>query len=279
LCFQIPDLPSLKRLKVLELKNWCDGCGIVKQGLKMDLINRLDAARSGGACSAQKYNLSSVSGQKMTVMLSSPGHDDQCPLTLDAVSKDSLDFLPTGVSFLKDCPAIKKMSLPCGHGFGALNIMYHFCKNNMQCPCCRAGPKDRAASTSVPKHLRTALGKHVKKLETMEQDEQDREDWRSLVQSAFGRWDAVDEDDEEDSDESDDGFYFTDDDDLNGDEDDEEEDDDDNDNDEDDGEDCVDDGSGSEDDDDRSDEGEDNVRQFLHQQMMIFATGRALGLL
>ena len=274
-------MPSLKRLKVLELKQWCDGCGIVKQGLKIDLINRLDAARSGGACTAQKYNLSSVSGQKMTVTLSPPGKDDQCPLTLDAVSKDSLDFLPTGVSFLKDCPAIKKMSLPCGHGFGALNIMYHFCKNNMQCPCCRAGPRDRAASTSIPKHLRTALGKHVKKLESMERDEQDREDWRSLVQSAFGRWGAVEEGDEEDSDESEDGFYFpADDDDLNGDEDDDEDDDEDesDDDDEEDEDGFVNQGSSS-DDDDESDEGEDDVRQFLHQQMMIFATGRALGLL
>ncbi len=257
----------------MELKQWCDGCGIGKQGLKIDLINRLDAARSGVACSAQKYNLSSVSGQKMTVMLSPPEKDDQCPLTLDAVSADSLDFLPTGVSFLKDSPAIKKMSLPCGHGFGALNIMYHFCKNNMQCPCCRAGPRDRAASTSVPKHIRTALGKQVKKFDLMEQDEQDHDDWRSLVQTAFGRWGAAEEYGQEDSDESDDGFFFSgDEDDLDGDEEEDDEEDD-----EEDEEGSVNDGTSSSDDDES--EGEDDVREFLHQQMMIIATGRALGLL
>jgi hypothetical protein len=290
---QIPDLQNLKKLKVVELKEWCDRVRIGKQGLKNDLVNRLLLARSGGSSDSIKlaHNFSSVSGSQLIVELSSPDKDEECPLTLDPIQNDALDFLSTGVTFLKDCPTIKKMSLPCGHIFGALNITYHFLKNNMQCPCCRAGPRDRLASKCVPAHLRTALSRQIKMLEREEQLEQNREDWNSLFLSAFGPRPQSDDH----SDESDDehnyhhiNYHVDDDDDEDDDDDDEENgdliivDDDDEDDDEDDEDDEDDNHSedDSEEDDDSEDESDEDqdLRGILHHQMMIFATGRAMGL-
>ena len=276
---QIPDLPSLKKLKVLELKNWCDGYGIRKQGLKNDLINRLDAARSSRPSNKVEFELSSRSGNKLNVVLSDPEKDDECPLTLDSISNDALDFLPSGSSFLEGSPSYKKMCLPCGHSFGALNLIYHFLKNNMQCPCCRAGPTDRAAVSSLPKHLRTVLTRHIRGVEAQEYASQSFDDWRAMVESAWGSiHGGVDESELSDEDFSD----------LEGSGDEEEDDEDDDDDDDDDIDDAdeSDDGSGDgsgEDesslDSDGGDEGNHDVRAMLHHQMMILATGRVLGLI
>jgi hypothetical protein len=281
---------------VLDLKKWCDGCGIKKNGLKQDLINRLDAARSGSSKQSCKHfhELFSTSGDKMIVTLSSPDKDDECPLTLDTVSNDSLEFLPSGSCFVEESPSFQKMSLPCGHCFGALNLIYHFFKNNMQCPCCRAGPSCRAALRCVPKHLRTALSKQVKRIENQERAEHTMEEWRSLLQSAWGSLHyGAGSDESDNSDEGSDDYFFSDDssednedfddDDERDEEDDEHDDDEDDESDEGDAEEGsfgrhVDDHLDG-DDTDLSDEEEYDVRAMLHNRMMFFATGRALGLL
>mmetsp|Transcript_69304 Transcript_69304/g.184850 ORF Transcript_69304/g.184850 Transcript_69304/m.184850 type:complete len:155 (+) Transcript_69304:513-977(+) len=76
---------------------------------------------------------------------------------------------------------MKKMSLPCGHQFGALNIVYHFVMNNMQCPCCRRGPTERASLRCIPAHFRPALRKHVRKQDEKKRREQDRQSWDALA--------------------------------------------------------------------------------------------------
>ena len=150
----------------------------------------------------------------------------------------------------------------------------------MQCPCCRAGPTDRAAVSSLPKHLRTVLTRHIRGVEAQEYASQSFDDWRAMVESAWGSiHGGVDESELSDEDFSD----------LEGSGDEEEDDEDDDDDDDDDDIDDADesddgsgDGSGEDEsslDSDGGDEGNHDVRAMLHHQMMILATGRVLGLI
>jgi hypothetical protein len=80
-------------------------------------------------------------GCKIVVRLEAPAPGEECPLTLSPIAEDSLEFLQPTTAYLTAFPAYKKMTLPCGHGFGALSILYHFARRNMLCPCCRRGSR------------------------------------------------------------------------------------------------------------------------------------------
>ena len=104
--------------------------------------------------------LLSLAGQNMRVVLSKPNDGETCPLTLSPIAEDTLEFLPDEC-FCPVLPDSKRLTLPCGHAFGALNIIYHFARQNMLCPCCRAGFKSRISIDSIPCHVRTEMVKHV----------------------------------------------------------------------------------------------------------------------
>lgn len=107
----------------------------------------------GRSLSTKKYRLKAQNGRALTVELAEPVGDEQCPLTLDSIVEDKLDFLPENTTFLLNDPKFQKIVLPCGHGFGALNILYHFARNKMLCPCCRAGYNDVLSGACVPRHI------------------------------------------------------------------------------------------------------------------------------
>ena len=102
----------------------------------------------------KKYRLRAQSGRHMTVELVEPTEGEECLLTLEPIVEDKLDFLPAHSSFIEDSPNLQKMLLPCGHGFGALNIMYHFARNKMLCPCCRTGISSSLTGSCVPRHIK-----------------------------------------------------------------------------------------------------------------------------
>ena len=116
-------------------------------------------------------------GKSMRIGIDVPGPDEQCPLTMSAISEDCLDFLP-GETYIASMPEAKKITLPCGHGFGAMSITYHFARRDMRCPCCRAGHKQKMSAESVPFHFRAKLILHVEEAEQDDVDEQAREDER-----------------------------------------------------------------------------------------------------
>jgi hypothetical protein len=97
----------------------------------------------------------------LTVTLSIPRDDDECPLTLETIRASRLDFLPDAV-FCPERPQHSKLTLPCGHGFHALSLLYSWCKNGMRCPCCRAGHKGRADPACLPGHFRAAMADRVR---------------------------------------------------------------------------------------------------------------------
>ena len=64
-----------------------------------------------------------------------------------------LEFLP-GITYREDNRLYRKMELDCGHAFSAMHLTYHFFKNAMQCPMCRAGHESSLAPVCLPAHFR-----------------------------------------------------------------------------------------------------------------------------
>jgi hypothetical protein len=99
------------------------------------------------------YKLLSLKRGVMDILMSVPTDGEECPLTLDSMRASSLDFLPEAV-FLPFRPLHSKLTLACGHSFSCMALLYSFCRNTMQCPCCRAGFSERMDVQCLPKHLR-----------------------------------------------------------------------------------------------------------------------------
>lgn len=97
----------------------------------------------------------------LTVTLSIPRDDDECPLTLDTIKESKLAFLPETV-FSEAKPLHSKITLPCRHSFHALSLLYNWCKNGMLCPCCRAGHQEQADPACLPKHFQAPMADRVK---------------------------------------------------------------------------------------------------------------------
>jgi len=116
-------------------------------------------------------------GKSMRINIDVPGREEQCPLTMSAMSEDCLDFLP-GETYVASMPEARRITLPCGHGFGAMSITYHFARRDMRCPCCRAGHKQKMSAGSIPFHFRAKLVAHVEAAEQEDADEQARDDER-----------------------------------------------------------------------------------------------------
>ena len=127
--------------------------------------------------------LKSVDNKAIRVRLAVPAPDELCPLTFSPVSEDELDFLP-GLTFLEASPLVRQLTLPCGHVFGALNLLYHFARRNMLCPCCRRGVPTQINARYIPKHLRAAIVARVAGEVQQERTEQINEDMALVTQEA-----------------------------------------------------------------------------------------------
>ena len=109
----------------------------------------------------------------VTVAFGIPAEEEECPLTLDSIAESKLSFLPD-TPFLLDRPKHCKVTLPCGHSFSALTLMYNFCKNYMTCPCCRAGKQVRMDVLCLPKHLRSDFKNHLQRVTHEEREQEAR---------------------------------------------------------------------------------------------------------
>ena len=109
------------------------------------------------------------------VKISAPDNDEEeCPLTLEPIATSELELLQ-GLSFIPERPLWRKMTLPCGHAFSALPMLYHMCKNNMLCPCCRSGDPGSIGIESVPSHLRSLIVHHIQDVKSRENAADDQE--------------------------------------------------------------------------------------------------------
>lgn len=99
------------------------------------------------------------SALSMKLLLSEPAPEEECSISLENVSDYRLPFVQEDQQSIIECkPLLKKASLPCGHGFNGMALLYHFAKHSMTCPCCRAGHAGVAmGEKSVPAHVRRAF--------------------------------------------------------------------------------------------------------------------------
>ena len=116
----------------------------------------------------------------MRVTISQPSPDDECPIFLEAISTAQLSFLP-GVSFFKDKPEYTKMTLPCGHSFSAMILIYNWCKNKMLCPCCRQGLDRKANPNYLPTHFREQIKAQLRAFFAAERIEDERESIQAIL--------------------------------------------------------------------------------------------------
>ena len=105
-------------------------------------------------------------------------------MTMLPIAEATLDFLPadTPRAPIVARPELTKATLPCGHSFSALALLYHFAKNCMRCPNCREGAAARMAGQSVPAHLRPAFRAHLEREAEADRREQVASDMHAAAQ-------------------------------------------------------------------------------------------------
>ena len=118
------------------------------------------------------------------VTLSIPSPEEECPLTLEPIAQSKLDFL-SDTPFVSDRPLHSKLTLPCGHSFHALTLVYSWCKNDMLCPFCRAGHKGKADPACLPIHFKAQLAERVRTV-LEEERRADDDDAENAIQFLFG---------------------------------------------------------------------------------------------
>ena len=124
-----------------------------------------------------------ASHSSIRVTLSSPGEDEECPLSLNPMKEDELPFLPNA-TFSRMFPTFRKMTLPCSHSFGAMQLLYHFARNQARCPLCRQGVNDRLDSRSIPYHCRRQIMRRVEAQDEVQVQEREASE-RVLLTTLF----------------------------------------------------------------------------------------------
>lgn len=117
--------------------------------------------------------------KQLQYRLCEPLDGEECPIMREPMSECSLDFLP-GITLDPNKPKLSVMELACGHRVGAMNLVYHWARNNtVCCPVCRAGPAGaRLNLRTLPAHFRTVMARHVRaqqhedQIEAVEADEE-----------------------------------------------------------------------------------------------------------
>lgn len=149
--------PASKRAKQLA-----DGTG-----LRLELFVRPDGGGAG-----------------VRLELSEPEPGEECCIAMEPMLEHRVEWLgvePQPGPLLSQ-PALRKATLPCGHGFHALALLYHFAKNEMVCPCCRQGSaRVQMARVSIPPHLRAAMEARLDKVQLSEREEQVASDAQAVA--------------------------------------------------------------------------------------------------
>lgn len=122
----------------------------------------------------------------MILKLTVPDPDEECSITMEPIADYRLPFVPEKFKkqhLIKNQPTLTKATLPCGHSFSALALVYHFLKNSMTCPCCRAGQaNERMGEQFVPSHMRRFFSKQLALSRTEEEQEQITHDAMAAAQ-------------------------------------------------------------------------------------------------
>lgn len=103
------------------------------------------------------------------VVLSTPTTGDLCNIMQEEITDAKLEWIDENRDYFNEKnPSAKKATLQCGHIFYVTALAYHFVKNQMVCPVCRAGEKNKMNVQCIPKRIRKDI---VQRAQTMLQDE------------------------------------------------------------------------------------------------------------
>lgn len=115
----------------------------------------------------------------LKLALSEPEQGEECSISLENIAEYRLPFMPDETKeckppgILEHQPHLTKATLACGHGFNGMALLYHFAKNSMTCPCCRAGHAGVVmGEKSIPHHVRNAFLTHLAKVRAEDSREQ-----------------------------------------------------------------------------------------------------------
>jgi hypothetical protein len=79
-----------------------------------------------------------------------------CPILHEPFNDIELD-IAKGKSFLAKQEDVCVATLPCGHRFSLLGIMYQFVLVDMRCPLCREGSTASASISHIPHAWRACM--------------------------------------------------------------------------------------------------------------------------
>jgi hypothetical protein len=114
-------------------------------------------------------------GGALALELSVPQPGEECCIAMDAMDTHRVDWLGEEgeQAVVAGQPHLSKATLPCGHGFHALTLLYHFAKNEMTCPCCRQGlARQQMAWASIPAHLKGPMEARLERVLMEEREAQ-----------------------------------------------------------------------------------------------------------
>lgn len=132
--------------------------------------------------SAFHYTIQS-DASSVPLLISIPDPTEECPITSLPISDPSatadLTFIPENLRvFCPARPTHTKATLPCGHSFSAMHLLYYWARKSMRCPCCRDGTDAPATTESIPKHFRSEMARKIESSmvqEALEADEENQQ--------------------------------------------------------------------------------------------------------
>ena len=117
---------------------------------------------------------------RVLARLDAPECGEACPISQEPMAEYDLEFLP-GVTWSERSPAHRRLTLPCKHAFSAMAVAYHFAKNSMECPLCRAGCGAPMSPACLPRHFKESLLLRLEAERVRERDEEERENLAEVL--------------------------------------------------------------------------------------------------
>ena len=105
--------------------------------------------------------------------MTEPQPGEECCIVMEPIADYIIDGMQALQGVIKEHPLLSKATMPCGHWFSAVALMYHFARNEMTCPCCRGGhSRVRMSRLLIPLHIRHAMVAQLKRSQDEERAEQ-----------------------------------------------------------------------------------------------------------
>ena len=119
----------------------------------------------------------------LSMLLSEPSADEECPITMEPIARSYLHFLP-GAPLFEEHPLLLKATLQaCNHSFSATALLFHFACSGMACPCCRQGDAKEFLHVAgcLPERVARPVQEYVQAMRRKEGEEAHRENTEAAL--------------------------------------------------------------------------------------------------